>query len=47
MKAREGVHQAAARWEQLELVQQHYRDFVPFLEDVAYHQLVVEDEGSG
>ena len=34
MKAREGVHQAAARWEQLELVQQHYRDFVPFLEDV-------------
>lgn len=34
MKAREGVDLAAARWEQLELVQQHYSSFIPFLEDV-------------
>ena len=34
MKAREGVLLAQARWAQLELVQQHYASFVPFLEDV-------------
>ena len=34
MKAREGTLLAQARWEQLELVQQHYATFVPFLEDV-------------
>ena len=34
MKAREGLDQAASRWAQLELVQQHYASFIPFLEDV-------------
>lgn len=34
MKAREGLVQAQARWQQLELVQQHYQSFIPFLEDV-------------
>ena len=34
MKAREGVDEATLRWEQLEMVQQHYDTFVPFLEDV-------------
>ena len=34
MKAREGVDQAGVRWQQLDMVQQHYSTFVPFLEDV-------------
>jgi hypothetical protein len=34
MKAREGIDLAQARWEQLTLVQEHYAEFVPFLEDV-------------
>lgn len=34
MKARESTELAQARWDQLELVQQHYSSFVPFLEDV-------------
>lgn len=34
MKARESLPLAKARWEQLELVQQHYSSFIPFLEDV-------------
>ncbi len=34
MKARESIHLASARWEQLVLVQQHYASFIPFLEDV-------------
>lgn len=34
MKARESLDLAAARWEQLALVQDHYREFIPFLEDV-------------
>lgn len=34
MKAREGADLAASRWEQLELLQKHYSQFVPFLEDV-------------
>lgn len=34
MKAREDATAAAQRWELLELVQQHYADFIPFLEDV-------------
>ena len=34
MKARENVQLAKSRWDQLELVQQHYASFIPFLEDV-------------
>lgn len=34
MKAWEGVEQASVRWDQLALVQSHYSEFVPFLEDV-------------
>jgi len=34
MKARETSDAAKARWERLEMVQQHYSSFIPFLEDV-------------
>lgn len=34
MKAWEGAEQAEVRWDQLALVQAHYSQFVPFLEDV-------------
>lgn len=34
MKAREGALQAASRWDQLALIQEHYSEFIPFLEDV-------------
>lgn len=34
MKARESLPLAAARWEQLAMVQAHYSSFIPFLEDV-------------
>lgn len=34
MKARENLSAAKSRWEQLELVQQHYSSFIPFLQDV-------------
>lgn len=34
MRAREGALLAQGRWERLELLQQHYATFVPFLEDV-------------
>lgn len=34
MRAREGVELAALRWEQLDLLQSHYSEFIPFLEDV-------------
>lgn len=34
MKARESLDLAKARWEQLEMVQEHYSSFIPFLEDV-------------
>lgn len=34
MKAREGVEEAALRWEMLHELQDHYREFIPFLEDV-------------
>lgn len=34
MKAWEGAEQAEVRWDQLALIQAHYSEFVPFLEDV-------------
>jgi hypothetical protein len=34
VKARESVELAAKRWEKLVLVQEHYTEFIPFLEDV-------------
>lgn len=34
MKARESAQLAEIRWQQLSLVQQHYAQFIPFLEDV-------------
>jgi len=34
VKAREDAAAASQRWELLELVQEHYRDFIPFLVDV-------------
>ena len=34
MKARESLELAQARWAQLEMVQNHYSSFIPFLEDV-------------
>lgn len=34
MRAREGADAASSRWDQLDLVQRHYSEFVPFLEDV-------------
>ena len=34
MKARESLDKAGARWEQLDLLQQHYSEFIPFLVDV-------------
>lgn len=34
MKAREGAELAQARWAQLNALQAHYREFIPFLEDV-------------
>jgi hypothetical protein len=38
MRGRESPQQAATRWDELSLVQQHYKDFLTFLED-AMHEL--------
>jgi hypothetical protein len=34
MRGQESVEDALIRWQMLEMVQEHYRDFIPFLEDV-------------
>ena len=34
MKPRESAELASKRWEELSLLQSHYSEFIPFLEDV-------------